>query len=115
MIIAIISPFTAVLAVSLVAFVVLVGFVATQLYYYIKHADQPAGWIGHVLWFVLTSFVVVVINLIAYQQVNQSSLNYYLAGILLTMIVFFMAITPLEYVIYRINSYIERRKTLHHV
>ena len=114
MIIAIIAPFTAVLAVSLLVLFILTIVVSAQLYYYVQHLDQPAGLIGHSVWFVLTCLAILVINSAAYRNVNQGNMHYYLAGVIATMIVFFTILPLMERFIYKINHYLERRKHLHH-
>lgn len=110
MIFAIISPFTAIFAVSLIVLFFLLSVAMCQLHYDLKHPDRKIDRIVHTLWLILGLLSLCVVNLLAYRNINQGNLSVYLACVVGIVIVFCLIHGWMDKQAYKLQNYLLHRK-----
>jgi len=107
MIIAIISPFTAVFAVSVVVLGIVSTIAVGQLYYDFKHPDQTISLVVHCLWLGVTVFSLGVLNWLAFKVVSQQNLMYFLAIVVALTAISIFVLNWIDPIIYKVKQYIK--------
>lgn len=112
----ILSPFTAILAVSMVIFLLLCFIIYSQALYAINKTDTSVGeWIILSVWTVGSILILLAIVCHAYRLADMSNLLVYLGVLVAAMIVAGIVLAVLDRFVRRINHFVESHKRKGHL
>lgn len=113
MIFAIISPFGAIAALSLLVTLFVIGFGIAQSIYNFKERECHFERWAHIVWVICGLVSLVIINVVAYQEASKSNILYYIGALCAVSVVLLTTLSLIYRFAHRINRWLDQRKAQH--